>query len=165
MLDLQIQYDPNISISGQYVEQSTDIHNIVQLLTIERLPSNIGALMGTPNFKEAIVFNLLKNVDSSVQQKTVLELLSACVASIPDSSESAINTWCEVLASVAYSWGETNLATKAILRVNPELSDNHIRTIAVALNKKMEAPMFKSLLINTTQTAAADWEMEQLLNA
>lgn len=165
MLDLQIQYDPNISINGQYVEESIDVHNIVQLLTIERLPSNIGTLMSRPNFKEAIVFNLLQKVTSNTEQKAVLELLSACVASIPDSSQSVINNWCEVLASVAYSWGEINLATKAVLRVNPELSDNHIRTIAVALTKKMEAPMFKSLITNSTQSAASDWEMEQLLNA
>ena len=163
MLDLQLTYDPSISVERHiYRDNTLDADKVVQLLQIERIPSNlVPTCIDRPFFKDAVIHSLLTRVFDELEQRAIMELLGAALASTQPDDTPAIRIYSEILAAVAYSWGETILATRAVLRNEPGKAGTILSSIAVALSKKMDSENMKMVLTNTTSNGASLWLVEQ----
>ena len=153
MLDLHLKYDPNMSIGMYLVGDEPDPANAAMYLKNGMLPRNLvkTAEIST-NFRDAVISTLIAN-STTEEAERVLQLLSAAIATTPDDMENTIKSYSEYLAPLAFSWGETVLATRAILRNKPDKAGNFLSTVANALNKKMNTDMFKSLIVSSTASA------------
>jgi hypothetical protein len=141
------------------VSGNSSIRTTAVKLVNGTLPSNLFEIsMKSTNYRDGIINTLINEVDNTTQQQTVLELLSACVASIPDEETDQLRVFTEYTASLALVWGETKIASKAILRNNPKTASSFLKTIASALDKNMNRSMFQNLLTNSTSNAVEMWE-------
>lgn len=156
MLDLQLQYDPNVSI-GQYMsgEQKEPVM-VASHLKAGLIPINLVQITDiSTHFRDAVIYALITTADGS-DANNVLKILSAAIASTPDELDETIKTYSEYLASLSLVWGETVLATRAVLRNKPEKAKgSFLSVVANALYKKMNSEMFKSLLLNNTANAGS----------
>jgi hypothetical protein len=116
------------------------------------------------NFRDGVLHYLVDKVDDPRVQQTVLELLSAAVASQICTEEGidSLRIYSEYAAPLALSWGETLLAGRIIVRNNSMRTSNFLKTTATAFDKKMETHMFKSLIVNSTASARMMWETVEL---
>ena len=158
MLDLQLQYDPNVSI-GQYTSgEQKEPGMVASHLKAGLIPVNLVQITDiSTNFRDAVIYTLVTTADAgSDTAENVLKILSAAVASTPDGLEESVRIYSEYLASLSFVWGETVLATRAVLRNNPEKTKgSFLSVVANALYKKMNSEMFKSLLLNNTAHAVS----------
>ena len=116
------------------------------------------------NFRDGVLNYLVDKVEDTEVQKTVLELLSAAVASQQSTEEGcdALRIYSEYAAPLALSWGEKELAGRIIVRNNSMRTSNFLKTTAIAFDKKMETHMFKALISNSTASARSMWENVEL---
>jgi hypothetical protein len=165
MLDLQVTYDPNISIGGHMTNSTFDISECAVSLASGLIPRNfIEVSNQSTNFRDGVLHYLVDKVDDPRVQQTVLELLSAAVASQICTEEGidSLRIYSEYAAPLALSWGETLLAGRIIVRNNSMRTSNFLKTTATAFDKKMETHMFKSLIVNSTASARMMWETVEL---
>jgi hypothetical protein len=161
MLDLHLKYDPNISVGAYMTRDTTDPVVAAELLKDGMMPVNLVQISEiSTNFRDAIINHLVTSCDGD-NAKNVVQLLSAAVASTPDEMGNTIKTYSEYLAPLSFAWGETVLATRAILRNKPDNAGNFLSTVANALNKKMNSDMFRSLILNSTSNASQLVELER----
>ena len=161
MLDLHLKYDPNISVAAHLTRQTTEPVVAAELLKGGHIPENLVLISEiSTNFRDAIICRLLTTCDGD-EAKNVVQLLSAASSSTPDGMDETIKTYSEYLAPLSFAWGETVLATRAILRNNPGKAGNFLATVANALNKKMDSQTFKSLIVNSTASAEQIVELER----
>lgn len=159
MLDLHLQYDPNISLTHHMVTGFPDHTVTGNMLTSGLMPDNLVEITTrSVNFRDAVINHVIRHAASEPERQKALELLSAAVASTPTDAEETLRIYSEYTAAFAYAWGETVLATRAVLRNQPNNAGNFLSTIASALNKKMDTAMFNSLIMNSTSNAPAQWE-------
>jgi len=159
MLDLHLQYDPNMSLANHMASGFPDHYIAGNMLTSGLLPDNLVEITKrSVNFRDAVINHVMKTAASEQERKAALELLSAAVASTPKDEVETLRIYSEYTAAFAYAWGETVLATRAVLRNQPSDAGNFLSTIASALNKKMDTAMFNSLIMNSTSNAPAQWE-------
>jgi len=150
MLDLHLKYDPNISISNFLSGETTDPGIAATYLRAGAMPHNLSNISEvSTNFRDAVIYSLITTSDAGEAGK-VLQLLSAALSTTPDEMTNAVRIYSEYLAPLSYVWGETVLATRAILRNEPSKAGSFLSTIADALNKKMDVEHFKTLLVNST---------------
>ena len=161
MLDLQLQYDPNISISPHIIRDTNDPIIAAKMLQGGMMPGNLMKISEiSTNFRDAVLHLLITTSDGD-EAKEVVQLLSAAVSSTPDDDSKMLKSFSEYLAPLSFAWGETVLATRAVLRNKPESAGNFIGTVASALSKKMDIHTFQNLLQNSTASAAQIVEMEK----
>ena len=161
MLDLHLKYDPNISVASHMTRGTTEPVVAAELLKGGAIPDNLVLISEiSTNFRDAVI-NRLITTSNGEEAKNVVQLLSAAISSTPDGMDSTIKTYSEYLAPLSFAWGETVLATRAILRNNPDKAGNFLGTVANALNKKMNSEMFKSLIMNSTSSAEQVVELEK----
>ena len=161
MLDLQLQYDPSISIGAYTTRDTTDPDVAAELLKGGMMPVNLVQISEiSTNFRDAIINHLVIACDGE-EAKNVVQLFSAAIASTPDEMGNTIKTYSEYLAPLSFAWGETVLATRTVLRNKPGTSGNFLATVANALSKKMDSEMFKSLILNSTASASQVVELER----
>jgi len=140
---------------------TTDPVVAAELLKDGMMPVNLVQISEiSTNFRDAIINHLVTSCDGD-NAKNVVQLLSAAVASTPDEMGNTIKTYSEYLAPLSFAWGETVLATRAILRNKPDNAGNFLSTVANALNKKMNSDMFRSLILNSTSNASQLVELER----
>ena len=161
MLDLHLKYDPNISVASHMTRGTTEPVVAAELLKGGAIPDNLVLISEiSTNFRDAVI-NRLITTSNGEEAKNVVQLLSAAISSTPDGMDSTIKTYSEYLAPLSFAWGETVLATRVILRNNPDKAGNFLGTVANALNKKMNSEMFKSLIMNSTSSAEQVVELEK----
>jgi len=153
MLDLHLQYDPNMAIENYTTGPLNSPDRFSNALKNGLLPRNLLQISEiSTNFRDAVINDLI-TTSSADEAQIVLQLLSAAVSSTPDEMYKNIKTYSEYLAPLSFAWGETVLATRAILRNKPGVAGNFLGTVADALNKKMNSEMFNSLINNSTASA------------
>lgn len=153
MLDLHLQYDPNISIGAYMTRDTTDPVVAAEMLKGGMMPVNLVQISElSTNFRDAVINTLIKTSDGN-EAKQVVQLFAAAVASTPNGMDNTIKSYSEYLAPLSFAWGETVLATRAVLRNKPDKAGNFLSTVANALNKKMNSEMFKTLIQNSTANA------------
>lgn len=158
MLDLHLQYDPNISLRNHIGTGLPDHDMASNMLKSGLLPDNLVEITTrSVNFRDAVINHTIRTAASTQEKQTVLELLAAAVASTPSDAEETLRIYSEYTAAFAYAWGETVLATRAVLRNKPNNAGSFLSTIASALNKKMDTAMFHSLVMNSTANAPDQW--------
>jgi hypothetical protein len=161
MLDLHLKYDPNISVASHMTRQTTEPVVAAELLKGGHIPENLVVISEiSTNFRDAIICRLLTTCDGD-EAKNVVQLLSAAISSTPDGMDSTIKTYSEYLAPLSFAWGETVLATRAVLRNSPDKAGNFLGTVANALNKRMDSHTFRSLIVNSTASAEQIVELEK----
>jgi hypothetical protein len=132
-----------------------------ELLKGGSIPENLVKISEiSTNFRDAVINRLVTTSDGDDAEQ-VVQLLSAAISSTPDEMVSTIKTYSEYLAPLSFAWGETVLATRAVLRNKPDKAGNFLGTVANALNKKMNSEMFKSLIMNSTASAEQVVELER----
>jgi small-conductance mechanosensitive channel len=160
MLDLHLQYDPNMTIDTYVTRPTNDPVDMSIVLKHGLMPQNLVQISEiSTNFRDAVINTLITNSDAN-ETVIVLQLLSAAVSSTPDEAVNTVKAYSEYLAPLSFAWGETVLATRSILRNKPEKAGNFLSTVANALNKKMDSEMFKSLIMNSTASAIKVVELE-----
>ena len=160
MLDLHLKYDPNISIASHMAGEVNSPAYAAELLKAGNIPENLVQISEiSTNFRDAVINKLITTSDTDDAER-VVQLLSAAISSTPDEMVNTIKTYSEYLAPLSFAWGETVLATRAVLRNNPDKAGNFLVTVANALNKKMNSEMFKSLIMNSTASAEQVVELE-----
>jgi len=165
MLDLQVTYDPGVSIGGHMTNSTYDISECAVGLASGLIPRNFIELSNqSTNFRDGVLNYLVDRVADTDRQRTILELLSAAVASqqITEDGVDTLRVYSEYAAPLALSWGETVLAGRIIVRNNPNRTSNFLKTTAIAFDKQMDAAMFKSLISNSTANARSIWETIEL---
>lgn len=161
MLDLQLKYDPDVSIIQHITSSTTDVMETASALVNGMIPMNfLQNTMKSSNYRDAVINTIITKLPEpdTESRQTVLELLSACISSVQDEQTEILATYSEYAASIALSWGETKIATQAILRNNPKTSSNFLKTIASAIDKNMDHSSFNNLLANSTANARGIWE-------
>lgn len=161
MLDLQVTYDPGVSVDAVMTNSTFDVSECAVGLASGLIPRNFVELSNqSTNFRDGVLNYLIDRVTDTDRQKTILELLSAAVASQPTTEESAdtLRIYSEYAAPLALSWGEVVLAGRIIVRNNPNRTSNFLKTTATAFDKQMDVSMFKSLVSNSTANARGIWE-------
>ena len=160
MLDLPLKYDPNISIDGFLVGAETDPTMAASYMKSGYLPRNLVNMSEiSTNFRDAVIHSLIATSDGNEAER-VVQLLSAAVSATPDDMTNTVKAYSEYLAPLSFVWGETVVATRAILRNKPDKAGNFLSTVANALNKRMNSEMFKSLIVSSTTNAADIVAME-----
>ena len=158
MLDLHLQYDPNISLTRHIATGFPDHDMASGMLRSGLMPDNLIEITAkSVNFRDAVINHTIVNAASQEEKQAALELLSAAVASTHADAVDALRIYSEYTAALAYAWGETVLATRTVLRNKPNDAGNFLATIASALNKKMDTSMFHSLIMNSTANAPGQW--------
>jgi len=153
MLDLHLKYDPNVSLGNYTTGDQFDPVIAASYIKGGLMPQNlIKTTEISTHFRDAVISNIVTTAATDEQQRT-LQLLAAAVASTPDGMDNTVRTYSEYLAPLAFAWGETVLATRAVLRNEPSKAGNFLSTVANALNKKMNSDMFYSLIVNSTSNA------------
>jgi hypothetical protein len=132
------QNDPVIAAS--YIKGGLMPQNLVKMTEI------------STHFRDAVISNIVTTAATDEQERT-LQILSAAISSTPDGMDNTVKAYSEYLAPLAFAWGETVLATRAVLRNEPSKAGNFLTTVANALNKKMNSEMFYSLIVNSTSSA------------
>jgi hypothetical protein len=161
MLDLHLKYDPTISVTPYMTRETTEPVVAAELLKGGHIPENLVLISEiSTNFRDAVI-NRLITTSNGDEAKNVVQLLSAAISSTPEGMDSTIKTYSEYLAPLSFAWGETVLATRAVLRNKPDKAGNFLGTVANALNKKMNSEMFKSLIMNSTASAEQVVELER----
>ena len=161
MLDLHLKYDPNISVTTHMTRETFEPVVAAELLKGGNIPENLVKISEiSTNFRDAVINHLIISSDGN-EAKNVVQLFSAAIASTPDEMGNTIKTYSEYLAPLSFAWGETVLATRAVLRNEPSKAGNFLSTVANALNKKMNSEMFKSLILNSTSSASQVVELER----
>jgi len=161
MLDLKVNYDPNISIAAYMSGETTDPALASQYLRGGLVPRNLVQMSEiSTNFRDAVMSFLLSNADTEERSRT-LEILSAAIAGTPDGMDNTVKAYSEYLAPLAYAWGETVVATRAILRNKPGSAGNYLGTVAGALSKQMDHGAFHDILVNSTQNSVDVVVMEK----
>lgn len=156
MLDLHLSYNPGVSISAK--RTSNDHYEAARALVSGHVPVELTEITTkTTNYRDAVINVLANELTSESGRETVLTTLSHAVASTPDGAPDTLRIYTEFTASLACAWGETVIATRAILRNKPENASNFLKTIASALDKKMDKSMFNDLLKNSTSSAVSIW--------
>jgi hypothetical protein len=153
MLDLHLKYDPNVSLGNYVTGDQYDPEIAASYIKGGLMPQNLVKMTEiSTHFRDAVIGNIVTTAATGEQERT-LQLLSAAIAGTPDGMENTVRAYSEYLAPLAFAWGETVLATRAVLRNEPSKAGNFLSTVANALNKKMNSDMFYSLIVNSTSNA------------
>jgi hypothetical protein len=153
MLDLHLKYDPNVSLGNYKTGDQHDPVIAASYIKAGLMPQNLVKMSEiSTNFRDAVIASIITTAATDEHER-VLQLLSAAVAGTPDEMNNTVRSYSEYLAPLAFAWGETVLATRAILRNEPSKAGNFLSTVANALNKKMDSSMFYSLIVNSTASA------------
>jgi hypothetical protein len=162
MLDLQLNYDPNMTIGDHLASETFDPTTAAERLRRGSIPVNLVQISEiSTNFRDAVINDLITNTGSGEAKDRALQLLAAAVASTPNGMDNTIRAYSEYLAPLSFAWGETVLATRTILRNKPGKAGAFINTVASALSKKMDVATFNNLLMNSTASAKDIVELER----
>jgi hypothetical protein len=160
MLDLQLQYDPNISLRNHMTHGLPDHKITGDMLAGGLMPTTLLEISEkSSTFRDAVIHHMLTDGRiNQPQQQQAIELFAAAVSTCPDDNEIMLRIYSEYLAALSYAWGETEVAKRAVLRNKPEKAGRFLSTVASALDKQMDHDGFNSLLRNTTSAAPTMWE-------
>jgi hypothetical protein len=153
MLDLHLKYDPNMTLANYITGDQNDPVIAASYIKGGLMPQNLVKMTEiSTHFRDAVISNIVTTAATDEQERT-LQILSAAISSTPDGMDNTVKAYSEYLAPLAFAWGETVLATRAVLRNEPSKAGNFLTTVANALNKKMNSEMFYSLIVNSTSSA------------
>ena len=153
MLDLHLKYDPNMTLANHTTGDQNDPVIAASYIKGGLMPQNLVKMTEiSTHFRDAVISNIVTTAATDEQERT-LQILSAAISSTPDGMDNTVKAYSEYLAPLAFAWGETVLATRAVLRNEPSKAGNFLTTVANALNKKMNSEMFYSLIVNSTSSA------------
>jgi hypothetical protein len=160
MLDLHLQYDPNISLRNHMTHGLPDHKITGDMLAGGLMPTTLLEISEkSETFRDAVINHMLTDGRiNEPQQQQAIELLAAAVSTCPDDNDTMLRIYSEYLAALSYAWGETEVAKRAVLRNKPEKAGRFLSTVAAALDKRMDHDGFHTLLRSTTSTAPYAWE-------
>jgi len=160
MLDLHLQYDPNISLRNHMTHGLPDHKITGDMLAGGLMPTTLLEISEkSSTFRDAVIHHMITDgrINQPAQQQAI-ELFAAAVSTCPDDNDVMLRIYSEYLAALSYAWGETVVAKRAVLRNKPEKAGRFLATVAQALDKQMDHDGFNSLLRNTTSAAPTMWE-------
>lgn len=154
MLNQTIDYDANVqspSLSGNIgVNQDPSI-----FLMSGVYPANLADLLiAQPHFRDVLVGSAL-NLPN--KDENILNTLTQRIQTIkPGTKPEELRPLCTAAATIAYGWGEVDLAKKLLLRIDPATADRYTKVVynAICVNK-METDHFKRAIVSSLDEARA----------
>lgn len=160
MLDINLTYDPN-KVEINYGVATLEPQIAAVMLKSGVIPLNLVDISSrSTNFKDAVMNQLLTNHNNEEAQ-IVLKTFASAVINCPDDTKETLRILSEYLAPLSYSWGETVLATRAVLRNKRETAGKLLETVASGLSKNLDVRSFRQLLTDSTLGAIGRWYMTE----
>ena len=153
----KLKYSPQkqILLDGCKNANRYDVASFTDSLTSGYIPNNFVELISrTSSFKDAFLNHVVNNCAS--HEYEVIE--KALTLGVEGTDGESVTAYAECLASLAYAFGNTELAMAAITRIQPNTASGFIKSTAQALNKDMPPAVYKTMVANSTQTSNQIWE-------
>lgn len=155
-----VEYDSSVTFMRSDIAEVPGTAR--RMLVVGGIPANfVETSRASKNYRDAVLADILVNVEpGSLSSANVLDALRDGVRSSQDGSID-LQVYTEYLAALAFAWGDTELASAAIMRSKPEVVSTHTMSIVSAITKQMPSPFYLSLLVSQGPNALAQWEQER----
>jgi hypothetical protein len=161
MSDLSLKYDPQAEAPGSY-PFVTDMTLTIQALANDQVPDSLRENVSIKHHRDAIIGSVMKDM-SDHGIKAVLNTLSNKLRSMADNTSDEVRVYCEIVASIAYASGDTELAKKALLRIEPTRATSLLKTIYSAMIERgIDSSAFKGMLEIGAEEAINEWKRLQV---
>ena len=153
MLDLQLKYNPVVNPDSLYTPDATqDVMSTASALASGHIPKNlVSTSMASSNYRDGVINVLLTQLNNESAQQRIIKNLATMMSSTEDVI--ALNTYAEYVAVLGYAWKESVVATRAIIRVKPELASSFLKKMATTIANKTSVDKFTRDIVNDTASS------------
>jgi len=149
-----VAYDGKTTSLTSTVDKISDVKEHIAILLSNRLPITLELNTAKDSsFRDAVLHGIV-TYPSNLDAIQTLNVFVQAIRATSD-EDTSLTMWCEYGASLAYAFGEEDLAKAIILRLSPTTRSSLIRNIAEGLINGMSASTFKELLTSSTAMSAS----------
>ena len=154
--DIKIAYDSEVNIERLLVDSDSTHSRAAFYLTRGRIPCNLLVLSEqSTNFRDAVIYYILDQADRD-ELESALTALTKAISTLDD-GDIRLLTYSEYAAALATAIGEPSIAARIIKRNNLSTASSLLKTIAMAISKKMPSNAFLELIKNSNRSAVETW--------
>lgn len=154
MSNQQVNYNPG-SLSNMSSMQVNQPDDALMYLMAGIVPKNLFAQ--NESFRDALIGMIIQMYPD--KQQTILDVFIRILQTDPSTTERDVKGAAEYLATLSFAWGDKELATNTLLRIDPSVAAGLLHTIYLAMSERqMDSNTFKQMLVQVKDRALNMWK-------
>lgn len=154
MSNQQVDYNPE-SLSNMSSMQVNQPDDALMYLMAGIVPKNL--FVQNEAFRDALIGMVIQMYPD--KQQTVLDVFIRILQTNPSRTDQTVKGAAEYVATLSYAWGDKELATNALLRIDPSVAGGLLHTIYLAMSERqMDSNTFKQMLVQLKERALNMWK-------